>query len=117
VLYLRRAAVDSVGGWDERYFMYMEDVDLGWRLRRLGWRVAYEPGAETVHVQGASTAGRPYRMIVEHHRSVYRFAARRWHGPRRLLLLPLAGLLAVRAVVDLAARALRTRPETPRVSG
>ena len=91
VLYLRRAAVDSVGGWDERYFMYMEDVDLCWRLRRLGWRVAYEPGAEAVHVQGASTAGRPYRMIVEHHRSVYRFAARRWHGIRRLLLVPLAG--------------------------
>ena len=34
----------SVGGWDERYFMYFEDVDLCWRLRRLGWRVAYEPG-------------------------------------------------------------------------
>ncbi len=117
VLYLRRAAVDSVGGWDERYFMYMEDVDLCWRLRRLGWRVAYEPGAEAVHVQGVSTAGRPYRMIVEHHRSVYRFAARRWHGIRRLLLVPLAGLLAVRALVDMAARALRTRPETPRVSG
>ncbi len=74
LLFLRRAAVDSVGGWDERYFMYMEDVDLCWRLRRMGWRVAYEPGGEALHVQGASTAARPYRMIVEHHRSVYRFA-------------------------------------------
>ncbi len=37
------SALDSVGGWDERYFMYMEDVDLCWRLRRIGWRVAYEP--------------------------------------------------------------------------
>jgi N-acetylglucosaminyl-diphospho-decaprenol L-rhamnosyltransferase len=117
VMFLRRSAVDSVGGWDERYFMYMEDVDLCWRLRRLGWRIAYEPGGRVIHVQGASTALHPYRMIAEHHRSVYRFAARRWQGPHRLLLIPAAGFLAVRALFDMAARALRTRPETPRVSG
>jgi N-acetylglucosaminyl-diphospho-decaprenol L-rhamnosyltransferase len=117
LLFLRRSALDSVGGWDERYFMYMEDVDLCWRLRRIGWRVAYEPSGHATHVQGASTAAHPYRMIAEHHRSAYRFAARWWRGPRRLLLLPAACFLAARAVVDMAARALRTRPETPRVSG
>jgi N-acetylglucosaminyl-diphospho-decaprenol L-rhamnosyltransferase len=117
LVYLRRSALDSVGGWDERYFMYMEDVDLGWRLHRLGWRVGYEPAGHATHVQGASTAAHPYRMIIEHHRSVFRFAERRWHGARRLLLLPAAGFLALRALVDLAARALRTRPEAPRVSG
>jgi N-acetylglucosaminyl-diphospho-decaprenol L-rhamnosyltransferase len=117
LVFLRRSAVDSVGGWDERYFMYMEDVDLCWRLRRLGWRVAYEPGGEAVHLQGASTRRHPYRMIVEHHRSVYRFAARRWRGVHRLLLLPAALFLSARALVDVVARALRARPETPRVSG
>jgi N-acetylglucosaminyl-diphospho-decaprenol L-rhamnosyltransferase len=116
-LFLRRSALDSVGGWDERYFMYMEDFDLCWRLRRLGWRVAYEPAGRVTHVQGVSTAKRPYRMIVEHHRSAYRFLTRRWRGPRRLLLLPAAGFLALRAAVDMVARALGTRPETPRVSG
>ena len=69
------------------------------------------------HVQGASTARRPYRMIVEHHRSAYRFLARRWRGARRLLLLPAACFLTVRAAVDMAVRALGTRPETPKVSG
>jgi N-acetylglucosaminyl-diphospho-decaprenol L-rhamnosyltransferase len=117
LLFLRRSALDSVGGWDERYFMYLEDVDLCWRLRRIGWRVAYEPSGRATHVQGASTASHPYRMIAEHHRSAYRFAARRWRGPSRLLLLPAACFLAVRAVVDMGARALRTRPELPRVSG
>jgi N-acetylglucosaminyl-diphospho-decaprenol L-rhamnosyltransferase len=121
LIYLRRAALDSVGGWDERYFMYMEDVDLCWRLRRLGWRIGYEPAGGATHVQGASTATRPYRMIVEHHRSVYRFADRRWHGARRLLLVPAAGFLAARAAVDMAARALRGslpgRSEAPRISG
>jgi len=117
LMFLRRSALDSVGGWDERYFMYMEDFDLCWRLRRLGWRVAYEPAGRVTHVQGASTSRRPYRMIVEHHRSVYRFSARRWRGARRLLLLPAACFLTLRAGVDMAARALGTRPETPRVSG
>ncbi len=117
LLFLRRSALDSVGGWDERYFMYMEDLDLCWRLRRIGWRVAYEPSGRATHVQGASTRAHPYRMIAEHHRSAYRFAARRWRGPQRLLLVPAACFLAVRAVVEMAARALRTRPETPRVSG
>jgi N-acetylglucosaminyl-diphospho-decaprenol L-rhamnosyltransferase len=117
LVFLRRSAVDSVGGWDERYFMYMEDVDLCWRLRRIGWRVAYEPGGSATHVQGASTAAHPYRMIAEHHRSAYRFAARRWRGPRRLLLAPAACFLALRAALDMVARALRTRPERPRVSG
>jgi N-acetylglucosaminyl-diphospho-decaprenol L-rhamnosyltransferase len=114
---LRRRALASVGGWDERYFMYMEDVDLCWRLRRLGWRVAYEPGGQVTHVQGASTAAVPYRMILEHHRSVYRFAARRWHGVRRLLLLPAAVFLAARAAIEICARAVGARPGQPRVSG
>ena len=117
MLFLRRSALTSVGGWDERYFMYMEDVDLCWRLRRLGWRVAYEPGGRAIHVQGASTARTPYRMIAEHHRSAFRFAERRWRGPRRLLLVPAAVFLAGRAAVEIAARALGSRPGRPRVSG
>ena len=117
LVFLRRAAVDSVGGWDERYFMYMEDVDLCWRLRRLGWRVGYDPRGAAVHVQGASTEGHPYRMILEHHRSAYRFASRRWEGLRRCLLPPTALFLAIRALLDMAARAVRARPDPPKVSG
>ncbi len=92
-MWLRRDALDTVGGWDEDYFMYVEDVDLCWRLRRIGWRVAYEPSGVITHVQGASAARHPYRMIVEHHRSIARFATKRWRGPKRLLLGPAAAFL------------------------
>jgi len=111
-IWLRRDALDAVGGWDEGYFMYVEDVDLCWRLRRAGWRVVYEPGGEVVHVGGVSTRTRPYRMILEHHRSLYRFARKRWSGPRRLLLGPAAVYLAARAVLAMlhhAASGLRDR--------
>ena len=110
----------SVGGWDERYFMYMEDVDLCWRLRRVGWRVAYEPAGERRPRAGRrAPAAHPYRMIVEHHRSAYRFAASGGgSGVRRLLLVPAACFLAVRARCSTwRRRALRTRPEVPRVTG
>ncbi|MGH9042758.1 MAG: glycosyltransferase family 2 protein [Acidimicrobiia bacterium] len=101
-VWLRRSALDAVGGWDERYFMYVEDVDLCWRLRRAGWRIGYEPGATVEHLLGVSTAGVPYRMIAEHHRSLYRFADRRFTGRRRLLLPAAAGFLGARAVLAMA---------------
>jgi N-acetylglucosaminyl-diphospho-decaprenol L-rhamnosyltransferase len=116
-IWLRRAALDDVGGWDERYFMYLEDADLAWRLRRRGWRVAYEPGGDVVHVQAVSTRRHPYRMIIEHHRSTARFAARRWTGLRRLLLVPLVALLVARAAVVMAAYALGWRSGNEQIGG
>jgi N-acetylglucosaminyl-diphospho-decaprenol L-rhamnosyltransferase len=105
----RRQAWDHVGGFDEDYFMFMEDVDLCWRLRRAGWRVAYEPGGTVVHVHGVSTARHPYRMIVAHHRSLLRFASQRWHGWRRVLLVPAALFLGLRAAANIVGQAFRTR--------
>jgi N-acetylglucosaminyl-diphospho-decaprenol L-rhamnosyltransferase len=109
-LWLRRAALDDVGGWDERYFMYFEDVDLCWRLRRAGWGVCYDPAGGVHHAQGASTSRRPYRMLAEHHRSAWRFARRRFTGWRRLLLPFAAAYLAVRALVTMVVHAFGARP-------
>ncbi|HEY1466036.1 MAG TPA: glycosyltransferase family 2 protein [Acidimicrobiales bacterium] len=83
---VRRSAFEAVGGFDEAYFMYAEDVDLCWRLAGAGWGAAYVPVAEVLHVQGVSTDHHPFRMIVEHHRSLLRFAWRSTMGWRRLLL-------------------------------
>ena len=101
-VWLRRAALDTVGGWDERYFMYVEDVDLCWRLRRAGWRVAYEPAGTVEHIRGVSTAARPYRMIAEHHRSLLRFASVRFTGPKGALLAPAAAFLTARGALAMA---------------
>jgi N-acetylglucosaminyl-diphospho-decaprenol L-rhamnosyltransferase len=116
-IWLRRDAIAAVGGWDERYFMYVEDVDLCWQLRRAGWRVGYEPGGVVTHVQGATTAKHPYRMIAEHHRSLLRFAAKRWRGVQRVALPFAAVFLALRAGLAMAEHALRRRPRPPQVTG
>lgn len=106
----RRAAWDEVGGFDEAFFMYMEDVDLCWRLHRAGWRVGYEPGATVIHGIGRSTDQTPYRMIAAHHRSLLRYAARTSTGGQRLALPLIALALGIRTVMAWAQRALRGRP-------
>ena len=88
---VRRDAFEQVGGFDESYFMYAEEVDLCWRLGRAGWKVTYAPTAEVTHLQGRSTDRHPYRMILEHHRSLLRFASRSSEG-WRTALLPLVAL-------------------------
>jgi N-acetylglucosaminyl-diphospho-decaprenol L-rhamnosyltransferase len=113
---VRRSAFEQVGGFDEAYFMYAEDVDLCWRLGRKGWSVGYATGAEVVHVQGVSTDRTPYRMIAEHHRSLLRFAVRSTDGWRRALL-PLVTLgISIRALLACLARARagRGRDRGPR---
>jgi N-acetylglucosaminyl-diphospho-decaprenol L-rhamnosyltransferase len=96
---VRRDAWDSVGGFDESFFMYVEDVDLCWRLGRAGWRVRYEPAAEVVHEQGHSTSRHPYRMLASHHRSMWRFAVRSSAGNQRAFLPLIAVGLGVRLVL------------------
>lgn len=102
----RRKAWEAVGGFDGAYFMYMEDVDLCWRLAKAGWSVYYEPAAEVTHAQGVSADRNPYRMLFAHHVSIWRFARRTTGGARRLVLpLVLAGL-SVRFGLTVARRAL-----------
>ena len=57
-LLVRRDAVDAVGMFDEAFFMFSEEVDWMTRFRRAGWKVLFFPGAEVVHVGGASHGGR-----------------------------------------------------------
>lgn len=54
VMFCRADALRHVGGFDERFFMYGEDIDLCLRVRAAGWRVRYWPGATVIHLGGRS---------------------------------------------------------------
>ncbi len=86
-LLMRRKAFDAIGGFDERYFMYMEDVDLGDRLGRAGWLNVYVPGSEILHDKGHSTGRNPSRNLRAHHDSTYIYLSDRhtgwWQAPLR----------------------------------
>lgn len=103
---VRREAWQAVGGFDETYFMYVEDVDLNWRVGRAGWKVAFEPEARVIHAQGVSTDLRPYRMILEHHRSLLRFYGRSRTGWRAAIVPVVAVGLGTRAGIMCARRAV-----------
>ncbi|MBS4103853.1 glycosyltransferase family 2 protein [Tsukamurella paurometabola] len=80
-LLVRTEAFAAIGGFDDRYFMYMEDVDFGDRLARAGWSNVYVPTAEIVHAKGHAAGKVPELMLPAHHDSAYRFFADRHPGP------------------------------------
>jgi GT2 family glycosyltransferase len=82
-LLVRREAWNEIGGFDEHQWMYAEDLDLGWRLRRAGWATRYVPGARVEHESSASTEqawgdGKTERW----QRSTYAWMLRRMGAPR-----------------------------------
>jgi hypothetical protein len=60
LLVVRRAAIEAVGGLDERYFLYWEDLDWCYRMRQAGWSVYHVPDAHAVHSQRREGVRRPF---------------------------------------------------------
>jgi len=91
---IRREAFDSIGGFDDDFFMYFEDVDLGYRLAHNGWRNVFVPSATVEHEGGHSTRNHSTAMIEAHHVSARRWIGKRYSGlvwlPVRLVVV--AGL-------------------------
>lgn len=80
-LVLRREAFEAVGGFDESYFMFFEDLDLGQRIGEAGWTNVYVPSAHVTHVQGVSWKKSPAPMIRAHHASARQYLDRRYAKP------------------------------------
>ena len=76
----RRAAVDAANGFDEGYFLYGEEMDLCYAMRRVGWQVWYEPRAVVTHVAGASSAGMPETQEARLYRGRMRFFRKHYGG-------------------------------------
>ena len=111
-LLVRRSAFSQIGGFDERYFMYMEDVDLGDRLGKAGWLSVYVPSAEVLHHKGHSTGHDPANHLAAHHTSTYLFLADRYSGWRLApLRWALRGTLAARSRLMVRGSLRRSRRE------
>jgi N-acetylglucosaminyl-diphospho-decaprenol L-rhamnosyltransferase len=105
----RHAALHQVNGFDERYFMYVEDLDLCWRLRQARWQIGYCADAGVQHEIGGSSTEADKAvsrsLILEHHRSAWRFARRSTAGLQSVLLPFYAVALGVRLLLALTEQA------------
>jgi GT2 family glycosyltransferase len=64
---IRREIYEKTGGFDPRFFMYAEEVDLCWRIKKLGRKLMFTPEAQIIHLVGASAAkAKPNRLYHLH---------------------------------------------------
>ncbi len=111
-LLLRRSAWDAVGGFDPSQWLYAEDLDLAWRLRRAGWSTRYVPGARVEHAVSAAARERwdDHERALRTQRSAYAWMLAR-RGRIRTRTVALAHLVGP-ATRSRVLRALaRVRPE------
>jgi len=80
---MRRAMLDEIGLFDEGYWMYMEDLDLCYRMRQAGWLTWYEPSVRALHVKhGTSGSVRSPKLVWAFHYGMFRFY-RSHYAPKR----------------------------------
>ncbi len=99
-LLLRRAALEEIGAFDERFFMYFEEVDLCLRLHNAGWKVLIVPGAQVVHHGGQSARQVLQEATLYRYRSLgafYRKHYPAWH--LAVLKVAIGAAITMRLVV------------------
>jgi GT2 family glycosyltransferase len=89
---IRKEVLDKIGYLDERFVMFVEDVDICYRVWKSGYKVYYFPDAKIIHYGGVSTSREPLKMIIEHHKSMYKFYKKHYLVRGRLKWIIIAGL-------------------------
>jgi GT2 family glycosyltransferase len=103
-LLMRREALDEIGPFDERFFMYVEDLEWCWRAHQCGWQIHFEPAAVVRHIGNVSGLARyGQRRTATYMANTYRFYAEE-HG--RPAMNVLRALNVAGAVRNLAAAKL-----------
>ena len=89
-LLIRREAFEEVGGFDDDYFMFFEDTQLGKDMREKRWRSVYVPRACVRHDTSKSWRDQPAPMIIAHHESAEKYFAKThpkpWQAPMRAVI-------------------------------
>jgi N-acetylglucosaminyl-diphospho-decaprenol L-rhamnosyltransferase len=110
---MRDQAFEQVGGFDEDFWMYGEDLDLCLRTTQAGWDVHYWPGLEVLHVKGGSSGrARTFRVNKAFHSAMWLFYAkhqRATYGPlvTALVAVGIAGKFALSVLRSTLLRAVR----------
>ncbi len=90
MMMIRKKLFDDVGGFDSRFFMFMEDVDLCLRVGLLGYHNYFVPNAGAVHLWGKGSKVSKFRRNLHHHINVWRYFVKHYPSVVSYVLLPLA---------------------------
>ena len=90
----RRDVLEQTGGWDEKFFMYVEEVDLCYRIKKLGYKIRYLPKWSITHLGGASSKGSELSLISEFEgiKKFYKKFYPSWQFPFLRLILKIGAL-------------------------
>ncbi len=103
---LRKSVLEKIGGFDERFFMYAEDIDLSYRVLKAGYFNYYFPDVTIVHFKGSSTK-KDTRYVIQFYRAMSQYVRKHYgNGPYAWLLD--AGII-VRGSVAAISQKLRSR--------
>ncbi|MEZ5358784.1 MAG: glycosyltransferase family 2 protein [Candidatus Zixiibacteriota bacterium] len=108
LLMMPKKSYDNLNGFDESFFMYMEDTDLCYRHTLKGGDIVYAPLAEASHGWGTSTGKYRFRRIVWHHLSMWKYFVKHYRSPGGILFILL--LLFVNCCLSLLIELFSFRP-------
>ena len=96
VMLIKTNLFKEIGGFDEQFFLYLEDTDLCLRLRKMGYEIAYNPEAIFYHKLGSSTKKREFQTKLIHNVSMYYYVKKNFdYNPLLLFLLLISLFLRI----------------------
>jgi N-acetylglucosaminyl-diphospho-decaprenol L-rhamnosyltransferase len=114
---IRREALDQAGLFDERFFMYAEDIDLCYRIKvDYGWKVYYNPAVVVTHYKSQATTKRWVPMTIQFYRAMWLFHKKHYAG-RTPAVLNWVAALGLAALCSLSLAINFLRPATERKVG
>jgi GT2 family glycosyltransferase len=113
---LRKDVLDSVGSFDEQFFMYGEDIDLSYRITLAGWKNYFFADSTIIHFKGESTAKQSLQYVKVFYQAMLLFVKKHFHGRGALLyrLLLYAGI-ALRGMLGAITRLFAQRETQPSI--
>jgi len=84
---VRKEVMEEVGLLDEDFFMYSEDIDWCYRIKKKGWKIIYYPEAKIIHYKGGSSKKKRGKLIVEFHKSMWLFFKKHYRKDSNFLVV------------------------------
>ena len=106
-MFMKRDVLDKVGYFDEDYFMYGEDIDLCYRIKKAGYKIYYFPKVTTIHLKGESTSKTKFSYVSNFYGAMSIFVNKNLNTSSRILSYLLKSGIFLRSLVSYTKRSLK----------